>query len=111
MPCKLYIDDYYYDGEVWRNSKYYMDRVARDYYKVTYNLTYRGAIWYRYKDNFGEWRFVSKGEYDSASGEKASGGYDDANKVYAYREMVRVFLSKNGITMNAFLKMASIWFI
>lgn len=86
IPCKLYIDDYYYDGEVWRNSKYYMDRVARDYYKVTYNLTYRGAIWYRYKDNFGDWRFVSKGEYDSASGEKASGGYDDANKVYAYRE-------------------------
>ncbi|MCS3203004.1 hypothetical protein [Candidatus Bacteroides intestinigallinarum] len=86
VPCKLYIDDYYYDGEVWRNRKYYTDRVARGYYKSTNNLTYQGAIWYRYKDGFGDWRFVTKGEYDSTSGEKASGGYDDRNKVYAYRE-------------------------
>lgn len=86
VPCKLYIDDYYYDGEVWRNRKYYTDRVARGYYKATNNLTYQGAIWYRYKDGFGDWRFVTKGEYDSTSGEKASGGYDDRNKVYAYRE-------------------------
>lgn len=86
VPCKLYIDDYYYDGEVWRNRKYYTDRVARGYYKTTNNLTYQGAIWYRYKDGFGDWRFVTKGEYDSTSGEKASGGYDDRNKVYAYRE-------------------------
>ena len=86
VPCKLYIDDYYYDGEVWRNQKYYTDRVNRGYYKITHNLTYRGATWYRYKDAFGDWRFVSKGEYDSASGEKASGGFADSNKVYAYRE-------------------------
>ena len=86
VPCKLYIDDYYYDGEVWRNQKYYMDRVNRGYYKITHNLTYRGATWYRYKDAFGDWRFVNKGESDSASGEKASGGFEDRNKVYAYRE-------------------------
>ena len=86
VPCKLYIDDYYYDGEVWRNQKYYTDRVNRGYYKITHNLTYRGATWYRYKDAFGDWRFVSKGEYDSVSGEKASGGFEDRNKVYAYRE-------------------------
>lgn len=86
VPCKLYIDDYYYDGEVWRNQKYYMDRVNRGYYKNTHNLTYKGATWYRYKDAFGDWRFVNKGEYDSASGEKASGGFEDRNKVYAYRE-------------------------
>lgn len=86
VPCKLYIDDYYYDGEVWRNQKYYTDRVNRGYYKITHNLTYRGATWYRYKDAFGDWRFVSKGEYDSASGEKAFGGFADSNKVYAYRE-------------------------
>lgn len=86
IPCKLYIDDYYYDGEVWRNQKYYTDRVARDYYKITQNATYAGAIWYRYKDEFGDWRFVSKDEYDSVSGEKASGGYDDRNKVYLYRK-------------------------
>lgn len=82
----MYIDDYYYDGEVWRNQKYYTDRVNRGYYKNTHNLTYKGATWYRYKDEFGDWRFVSKGEYDSVSGEKASGGFDDRNKVYAYRE-------------------------
>ena len=86
VPCKLYIDDYYYDGEVWRNQKYYTDRVNRGYYKITHNLTYRGATWYRYKDAFGDWRFVNKGESDSASGEKASGGFEDRNKVYAYRE-------------------------
>lgn len=86
IPCKLSIDDYYYDGEVWRNQKYYTDRANRGYYKDTHNLTYKGATWYRYKDKFGDWRFVSKGEYDSASGEKASGGFDDRNKVYAYRE-------------------------
>ena len=86
VPCKLYIDDYYYDGEVWRNQKYYMDRVNRGYYKNTHNLTYKGATWYRYKDAFGDWRFVNKGESDSASGEKASGGFEDRNKVYAYRE-------------------------
>ena len=86
VPCKLYIDDYYYDGEVWRNQKYYTDRVNRGYYKNTHNLTYKGATWYRYKDAFGDWRFVNKGEYDSASGEKASGGFEDRNKVYAYRE-------------------------
>ncbi|WP_308744814.1 hypothetical protein [uncultured Bacteroides sp.] len=86
IPCKLYIDDYYYDGEMWRSSKYYTNRVARDYYKITHNLTYKGATWYRYKDEFGDWRFVSKGEYDSTSGEKASGGFSDRNKVYAYRE-------------------------
>ena len=86
VPCKLYIDDYYYDGEVWRNQKYYTDRVNRGYYKNTHNLTYKGATWYRYKDAFGDWRFVNKGEYDSVSGEKASGGFEDRNKVYAYRE-------------------------
>lgn len=104
VPCKLYIDDYYYDGEVWRNRKYYTDRVARGYYKSTNNLTYQGAIWYRYKDGFGDWRFVTKGEYDSTSGEKASGGYDDRNKVYAYRENGENIFVENGIMTNVYLK-------
>lgn len=97
IPGKLYIDDYYYDGEIWRNQKYYTDRVSRGYYKLTYGPnTWQGATWYRYKDSFGDWRFVTKGEYDASSAEKASGGYDDRNKVYAYTNEggERVFVEK-----------------
>lgn len=97
IPSKLYIDDYYYDGEVWRNRKYYSDRVARDYYKPTYGpSTWKGAMWYRYKDSFGDWRFVTKAEYDSSRSEKASGGFADVNDVYAYTNSnnERVFVEK-----------------
>lgn len=85
IPSRLYIGDYYYDGEIWRNRKYYSDRLNRDYYKLTYGpIIWEGATWYKYKDAFGDWRFVTKGEYDSVSGEKYSGGYSDRNKVYYY---------------------------
>lgn len=97
IPSKLYIDDYYYDGEVWRNRKYYTDRVERGYYKFTNNLTYKDAIWYRYKDSYGDWKFVDKGEYNSSSSaEKASGGFTDRNEVYAYMNdsNERVFVEK-----------------
>lgn len=86
FPCRLYIDDYYYDGEEWRKHSYFTDRVKRGYYKVTNQQTRQGATWYRYKDSYGDWRFVNKAEYDASNAEKASGGYADPNKVYAYRE-------------------------
>lgn len=86
FPCSLYIDDYYYDGEEWRKHSYFTDRVKRGYYKVTYQVTQQGATWYRYRDSYGDWRFVNKAEYDASSAEKASGGYADRNKVYTYRE-------------------------
>lgn len=86
FPCKLYIDDYYYDGEEWKSRKYFDDRVARGYYKnVGGPSTLQGATWYRYKDSYGDWRFVTKAEYDAIDAEKASGGYADRNYVYSYR--------------------------
>lgn len=97
IPSKLYIDDYYYDGEVWRSKKYYADRVERGYYKYTNGpITWQGATWYKYKDSFGDWRFVTKDEYDSSRAEKVSGGYEDRNKVYAYTNEggERVFIEK-----------------
>ena len=102
IPCKLMIDDYYYDGEVWRNYKYYSDRVKREYYKITHGpITWQGATWYKYKDAYGDWKFTTKDVYDSISGEKYSGGYSDRNGVYYYTDgrdsnnnEIKVFIEK-----------------
>ena len=111
VPCKLYIDDYYYDGEVWRNQKYYTDRVNRGYYKITHNLTYRGATWYRYKDAFGDWRFVSRANMIQLAAKRLPAGSPIAIRFMRIGKTAKIFLSKNGITTNVRLKMVSIWFI
>lgn len=75
IPCRLSIGNYYYDGEKWISYDEYNLKVERGYYKtITSNGHVAGAKWYRYKDNYGYWRWVSKNQYDSLSGvEKVSG--------------------------------------
>ena len=99
FKCKLAIGDkMYYDGDGWVNYQEYHNKVARSYYKICNGPnTWAGATWYKYLDEYGYWRFVTKGEYDSISGrEKYSGGYADRNYVYSYTNSnnERVFVEK-----------------
>lgn len=100
IPCRLKVGNYYFDGEVWRNMQYYIDRMFRGYYKQVrctigvWHTTngqqgyYEDVQWYRFKDSYGDWRFVTKDEYDSSTAEKTSGGYEDPSIVYSYRSMI-----------------------
>ena len=64
---------------------------------VTVQILGQVQLGIKYLDEYGYWRFVTKGEYDSISGrEKYSGGYADRNYVYSYMNSSneRVFVEK-----------------
>ena len=99
FQCRLAIaDKMYFDGEQWVSYTEYQNKVDRGYYNNCNGPnTWADATWYRYLDEYGYWRFVTKGEYDSISGrEKYSGGYADRNYVYSYTNSSneRVFVEK-----------------
>jgi hypothetical protein len=75
FPCRLYIGDYYYDGEKWVHRMEYDRKVAKGYYAANVVDGYSDAMptWYKYKDSSGDWVFTSKSVWDNITTEKESG--------------------------------------
>lgn len=90
FPCRLAIDNYYFDGEKWANYTDYNLRVERGYYKtiagVMSGTDYKNAKWYRYKDSYGYWRYVTEKEYNSLgpSITKEFGGFPSIDNIYYF---------------------------
>lgn len=100
FPCRLSIGDYYYNGDRWVNYSEYYDRISKNYYSVTYGpISYSGATWYSYIDQYGYRRFVTEKEYNSLSAnyDKNKGGFSDSNKVYYINNSKgeRVFITED----------------
>lgn len=69
FPCRLAIDNYYFDGEKWVSYTEYNLKVERGYYKtitgVVSGTDYKNAKWFRYEDSYGYWRYVTEKEYNA----------------------------------------------
>ncbi|MEB3372548.1 hypothetical protein SFC43_00545 [Bacteroides sp. CR5/BHMF/2] len=104
VPCKLYIDDYYYDGEVWRNRKYYTDRVARGYYKSTNNLTYQGQYGIDIKTDSGIGVLSPKANTIQLAAKRLPADTMIEIRSMRIEKMAKIFLSRNGIMTNVYLK-------
>lgn len=100
FPCRLSIDNYYFDGGKWVSYTDYNLKVERGYYKsvngIVSGTDYRNAKWYRYLDSYGYWRYVTEKEYNAlnSSVTKVSGGFPSINNIHyfnnASNEMVLV---------------------
>ena len=88
IPCRLSIGNkYYYDGENWISYNDYQLKVQRGYFKeITSQGHIAGAKWYRYKDSYGYWRWVSKATYDGLTGVEKASGDCVQNNMYWYKE-------------------------
>lgn len=87
IPCRLSIGNYYYEGENWISYNEYNLKVERGYYKdITSHGHIAGAKWYRYKDYYGYWRWVSETKYNSLSGVEKVSGNCEQNKMHWYKE-------------------------
>lgn len=90
FPCRLAIDNYYFDGEKWASYTEYNLKVERGYYKtitgVVSGTDYKNAKWYRYKDSYGYWRYVTEKEYNALNPSitKELGGFSSINNIHYY---------------------------
>lgn len=68
IPCHLDIGDYFFDGDAWVKYEDYNNKVQRGYYKTVGGPVYGydDAKWYKIKDEYGDWRYVTKAEYESS---------------------------------------------
>lgn len=95
-PCRLSIGNYYYDGDKWVSYTDYNLKVERGYYKDVNGRGHTsGAKWYRYKDNYGYWRWVTSSQYNSLSGvEKVSGDCVPNNMYYFTENGTNIFVEE-----------------
>lgn len=96
FPCRLSIGNYYYDGERWVSYDDYNLKKERDYYKsIAGTGHFAGAKWYRYKDGYNYWRWVTKDRYNSLTGvEKYSGDCEQNNMFYYMENNVKIFVEE-----------------
>ena len=96
FPCRLSIGHNYYDGERWVAYSEYNLKKERGYYKsMAGGGHFAGAKWYRYKDNYGYWRWVTKDRYNSLTGvEKCSGDCEQNNMFYYLENNVKIFVEE-----------------
>lgn len=100
FPCRLAIDNYYFDGEKWASYTEYNLKIDRGYYKSVNGIVsgsdYKNAKWYRYKDSYGYWRYVTESMYNSLGAlvTKESGGFPSTEGIHYFNnesnEMVLV---------------------
>lgn len=86
FPCRLYVGDYYFDGEKWEHKSEYERKLNKGYYADSSSVyeTYdkSNPMWYKYKDTDGDWVFTNKEEWEAATTEKASGSYDSWQHIF-----------------------------
>lgn len=107
FPCRLYIGDYYYDGEKWVNKSEYQRKQAKGYYANQLELWEETRdpmpTWYKYKDSDGDWKFTNnKAVWDAATTEKESGSYKSWQHVYfigaassTYDDGTRIYIDED----------------
>lgn len=98
IPCKLAIgNSYYYDGENWISYDEYNLKVTRGYYEnVGGACHYKGSKWYRIKNNYGYWQYVTQTTFNSSVSEKQSGDCI-ANKMHYFTDVSgnKVFVERS----------------
>lgn len=107
FPCRLYIGDYYYDGEGWVHKREYQRKLNKGYYADTTQLQEETRkptpTWYKYKDSEGDWKFTNnKAVWDAATTEKKSGTYKSWQHVYfigsassTYDDGTRIYIDED----------------
>lgn len=79
FPCRLTIDNFFFDGETWRDYDWFNARVERGYYNWGNHNPSRGHVgngdtnWYRIMNDYGDWEYVTKATYNSSSRKKEMG--------------------------------------
>lgn len=96
FPCRLSIGGYYYDGEGWVGYNDFLLKTKRGYFKVIIGHGHiAGAKWYRYKDDYGYWRWVTEVTYNSLNGvEKMSGDCEQNNMHYFTENGKNIFVEE-----------------
>ena len=96
FPCRLAIGAYFYDGDKWTLYTDYNLKVQREYYKNVNGYGHiAGAKWYRYKDNYNYWRWVTEAQYNALSNvEKASGNCEQNNMYYYTENGTKIFVEE-----------------
>lgn len=96
-PCRLKIGSDYYNGEQWISYDEYNAKVARGYYSMgddnIHGYALRGGPgtthkvgdwenWYRVKNSYGDWLYVTESQYNANSGTKEKGKTKRNNHFY-----------------------------
>lgn len=101
FPCKLTIDNYFYDGEEWHDYDWFNARVARGYYSFYGHTISMGHVgtgdtnWYRIKDNYGDWNYVTKEVYLASNKEKETGASRPSNMYWWTEGNTKVFITQD----------------
>lgn len=86
FPCRLYVGDYYYDGEEWVNKDEFWRKRLKNYYKSVSVCTMHDIpYWYKYKDDDDDWVFCDERTWNNhSSSDKEKGKVKDSNHVYYF---------------------------
>ena len=107
FPCRLYIGDYFYDGEKWVHRNEYQRKLNKGYYANQFEVWEETRkptpTWYKYKDSDGDWKFTNnKAEWEAATTEKESGTYKSWQHVYfigsassTYDDGTRIYIDED----------------
>lgn len=100
FPCRLTIDNHFFDGDVWRDYDWFNARLARGYYNFYNHSISMGHVgtgdtdWYRIEDNYGDWNYVTKAVYDSSSRKKETGKSKPNNMYWWEENGTKVFIAE-----------------
>lgn len=100
FPCRLTIDNHFFDGDVWRDYDWFNARVARGYYNFYGHNINMGHVgdgdtnWYRIKDDYDDWNYVTKAVYNSSTKRKETGKSKPNNMYWWVENGTKVFIAE-----------------